>query len=287
MSVDTATRLLEAAAALRLLERRRDGQFGLGGLGAALLGNPGIAAMVEHHVALYADLRDPVALLRGECPDTAVGRLWPYAERARPVDLGTENIGAYTSLMAKSQPLVAADILAAYRFDRHRCLMDLGGGDGTFLVAAATEAPELRLILFDMPAVAERAQARFAETGLAARSLAIGGDFHTDELPNGADVITLIRVIHDHDDEAALAILRAARRALPPGGTLLLAEPMAGTPSAESVEAYFAFYLLAMGSGRPRRPAELSELLHQAGFSHVRLVPTRRPMLVRALQARA
>ena len=40
--------------------------------------------------------------------------------------------------------------------------------------------------------------------------------------------------------------------ALPPGGTLLLAEPMAGTPGAEPVgDAYFGFYLLAMGSGRP------------------------------------
>ena len=114
----------------------------------------------------------------------------------------------------------------------------------------------------------------------------IGGDFKTDALPAGADLITLIRVIHDHDDAAALAILGVARRALPPGGTLLLAEPMAGTPGAESVEAYFAFYLLAMGSGRLRRPAQLSDLLRQAGFARVHLLPTQRPMLMRVLQAR-
>ncbi len=243
--------------------------------------------MIEHHTLLYADLRDPVALLRGEPEETAIGRLWPYADRAQPAALGTEQVAAYTRLMAESQPLVAADVLAAYRFDRHHCLMDLGGGDGTFLIAAAAQASTSRLVLFDLPAVAERARARFAEARLSARAQAIGGDFHTGELPGGADVITLIRVIHDHDDAAALAILRAARRALPPGGTLLLAEPMAGTQGAESVEAYFAFYLLAMGSGRPRRPADLSELLHQAGFSDVRLLPTRQPMLVRALHARA
>ncbi len=55
-----AARLLEAAAALRLVEPRRDQRFGLGVLGAALIGNPGVTAMVDHHSLLYADLRDPV-----------------------------------------------------------------------------------------------------------------------------------------------------------------------------------------------------------------------------------
>jgi demethylspheroidene O-methyltransferase len=67
-----------------------------------------------------------------------------------------------------------------------------------------------------------------------------------------------VRVVHDHDDERVLALLRAVRAALPPGGTLLLAEPMAGTPGAQAMgDAYFGFYLLAMGSGRPRTPQRL------------------------------
>ncbi|WP_428484697.1 methyltransferase [Rhodopila sp.] len=285
LSVDATTRLLTAAAALRLAEHRRGGRFGLGVLGAALHGNPAIAAMIEHHTALYADLRDPVALLRGEQPDTALGRLWPYAARDRSAALGPPEVAAYSALMAASQPLVAADILAAYRLDRHRCLLDVGGGDGSFLTQAAAAAPELRLILFDLPAVAERAQAGFAKAGLSGRSEAVGGDARTGPLPDGADIVSLIRVIHDHDDDIALAILRSACRALPPGGTLLLAEPMAGTAGAESVGAYFGFYLLAMGSGRPRTAAELSGLMAKAGFARMRLLPTRRPMLVRVMVA--
>ena len=83
-----------------------------------------------------------------------------------------------------------------------------------------------------------------------------------------------------------MSILRTARQALPPGGTLLLAEPMAGTAGAETVGAYFDFYLLAMGSGRPRTVEELSAMLRQAGFSSVTLQPTRRTMLVRVLIAK-
>jgi demethylspheroidene O-methyltransferase len=189
--------------------------------------------------------------------------------------------------MSASQPLVAADVLTAYRLDRHRCLLDLGGGEGTFLCAAARAAPRLQLMLFDLPAVAARARARFAETGLADRAQAFGGDFYHEALPAGADIISLVRVIHDHDDDAAMTILRAARRALPPGGTLLLAEPMAGTPGAEPVGAYFGFYLLAMGSGRPRRAEELTAMLQEAGFGAIRSVPTNQPLLVRVLIATA
>ena len=280
-----ASRLLEAATALRLLQRRGRDCFGLGVLGAALLGNPAVTAMIEHHALLYADLRDPVALLRRQHRDTALGRLWPYAEGTHPASLPPQDVADYTTLMAASQPLVAADVLAAYRLDRHHCLMDVGGGDGTFLVQAAASAPHLNMMLFDLPAVAEHARTRLTAAGLDTRTTAFGGDFRTDPLPHGADIVSLVRVIHDHDDEAALAILSATWQALPPGGTLLLAEPMAGTQNAGGMEAYFVFYLLAMGSGRPRRADELTTLLHTAGFTRVRQLPSPQPMLVRILVA--
>ncbi len=282
LPLPAAARLIEAAIALRLVERRGS-RFGVGDLGAALAGNPGVAAMVEHHALLYADLRDPVALLRNEAPSTALGAHWPYAAGEGRAALTPESVAPYSALMAASQPLVAADVLAAYRFDRHRCVLDIGGGDGTFLSAVAVAAPKLKLMLFDLPAVADRARARFAAAGLPVQ--AFGGNFYTDALPSGADLMTLVRVIHDHDDEAALALLRAAHAALPMGGRLLLAEPMAGTPGAESVGAYFGFYLLAMGSGRPRRAEELTAMLQTAGFSHIRRLKTHQRLLVRILVA--
>jgi demethylspheroidene O-methyltransferase len=279
--------LMEAAAALRLARRARDGRFALGSLGAALLGNPGVAAMIRHHSLLYHDLHDPVALLRGQAGPTGLRRLWPYADCDRPTDLGPEQIEQYSDLMAASLPLVAADVLAAYRFDRHRSLLDLGGGDGSFLSEVADAAPSIQLMLFDLPAVAQRAARRLAGSKLAGRVSVFGGDMRVDALPQGADVISLVRVIHDHGDAEALAILGAARRALPPGGTLLLAEPMAQTGGAEQVGAYFSVYLLSMGSGRPRSAAALSDLLRAAGYTRVRTLRTRRPMLVRVLLGEA
>lgn len=287
LSQEATARLLWAAVSLRLAARRGKDRFGLGDLGAAMAGNPGIAAMVEHHALLYADLGDPVALLRGERHDTALARYWPYARAGDPAALDAGRVAAYSALMSASQRLIAGEVLAAYALDRHRCLLDVGGGEGTFLAEAAARAPHLRLVLFDLPAVAERAQGRLAAAGLADRVRVVGGDFFSDPLPGGADIVSLIRVVHDHDDAAAAALLAAVRRALPADGTLLLAEPMSGTPGAEPIgDAYFGFYLLAMGSGRPRTPGELATLLRRAGFGRIRRIPTCMPLQTCLIVAR-
>jgi demethylspheroidene O-methyltransferase len=286
----SAERLLEAAASLGLVQRRGDGRWGLGPLGAAMVGNEAVTAMVRHHRALYTDLADPLALLREGRGELA--RYWAYAgghadDRA-PGALESATTAPYSALMSATQPLVAGQVLDAYPIGRHRRLLDLGGGEGVFVAAALARAPKLEAMVFDLPAVADAARARFARLGLAQRAQAFGGDFHRDALPQGADVVSLVRVIYDHDDAPALAILRAARRALPKGGTLLLAEPMAGTAGAEPMgAAYFGMYLLAMGSGRSRSAAELTRLLGEAGFDRVRERRTALPLQAGLLVARA
>ena len=277
LPVPAASRLLEAAAALGLAARRGE-RFGLGALGAALVGNPAVTGMVAHHPMLYRDLQDPVALLRGEGGATELSRYWGYHD-------SSTDAAPYSALMSASQALIAEEVLDAVPLSRHRCLLDLGGGDGAFIAAALRRTPGLRAILFDLPPVAAQAQRRFAAQRLPAA--AIGGDFLADTLPDGADIVSLVRVLHDHDDDVALAILRAARAALPQGGTLLLAEPMARTPGAASVGAYFAFYLLAMGSGRPRTRHEIAAMLRQAGFERIRRRATSTPMLTSVVLARA
>jgi len=284
---DAMQRLVSAATSLNLLVERSGERYGLGMLGAALTGNPGIAAMVEHHTMLYDDLRDPVALLRGE-GETRLSGYWPYADNGSASALDKQSISGYTALMSASQGLIAEDILAAYDFRRHRHLLDIGGGDGAFLTAAAQHAEALRLTLFDLPPVADIAEANLAACGLSARAKAIGGDFLKDPLPQGADLISLVRIILDHDDATVLTLLRACRRAIAPGGALLIAEPISGlTGSRPVTDAYFGLYLFAMGRGRPRTKGEIARLLRDAGFHRVKTIATRRPLLTNLLIAYA
>jgi len=278
-------RLLAAARALELVQTRRDGRHGLGSRGAVLQSMPGVVAMIEHHALLYDDLRDPVALLRkgrGE----RLGGYWGYAGNAEPQTLDPAQVSPYSRLMALSQPLVADEVLAVYSFRDCRRLLDLGGGEGAFLIEVAKRWPQLRGTVADLPAVAELAKERFAAHGLANRLDAVGVDFYRDPLPRGADVLSLVRILHDHDDAEITRILAAAFQALEPGGRLLVAEPLSGTRGAEAMgDAYFGMYLLAMGKGRPRTAAELRHALGVAGFVRIRLLAAHNPLHTRVIVA--
>jgi demethylspheroidene O-methyltransferase len=280
-------RLLGAAAALDLVQFRGGGRVGLGVLGAALLGNPGVEAMVRHHRLLYADLADPVALLRGTAGRAGLAAFWGYAGARDPAALARDEVAAYSGLMSDSQQFIADLVLAAYPFARHRRLLDVGGGEGRFALAAAAAVPQLAVQVFDLPEVAGAARARFDAAGLGTRGAVFTGDFFRDALPGGADLATLVRVVHDHDDDQVRLLLAAIRRALQPGGVLLIAEPMAGRPgSGPMADGYFGFYLLAMGSGRARRYDELRALLLEAGYADVRQRRTRNPLLASVVTAR-
>jgi demethylspheroidene O-methyltransferase len=279
-----AETLFKAAAALGLLERLDHGRLALGPQGAALLATPGLRDVITHHGLLYADLNDPVAFFRAGQP----GRLaafWPYAGVQAPHEVGADAAAAYSTLMARTQPMAAAQILAAYPIERARTILDVGGGEGAFLIAAAQKATTSRLVLFDVPAVAARAEKAFRDAGLADRSTVFAGDFHRDSLPPGADLITLVRVLHDHDDEEALALLRKARSALPPGGRLLVAEQMGGRSAVS--DAFFNIYLRSMGTGRARAPREVCDMLRAAGLRHVRRIVPPTPLLIELIEARA
>lgn len=282
-------RLLDSAVALGLLERRGATRYGLGPLGAPVASHAGIRDMIEHNATLYDDLRDPLALLRD--PDGArMHAWWPYTDHqdgsAQP-DAPQDQFARYSALMATSQRFVIDELLASYPFGQHRMVLDVGGGMGGWVSALARHHPRLQLQLFDLPPVAALALQNVQRQGLAERITTFGGSFTRDPLPRGADLVTLVRVAHDHSDATVLALLRAIHDALPPGGALLLAEPMAETEGRPAPpDPYFHFYLLAMGSGRLRTAAELSALMTEAGFDEVRPVPNRLPLHARLLLGR-
>lgn len=291
MPLQSAEILVRAAVALDLLEWRADGQVGLGMLGAVMVGNDALHALVRHHQTVYQDLIDPAASLRDPARPTRLRAYWAYAQEAESDagrSLPPNEVAEYSTLMATSQALIAEQVLDAYDMSRHRAVLDVGGGLGAFLAEVAVRHPHMDLHLFDLPGVAEIARQRLAEKGLSDRVSCHGGSFFDDPLPRGADLVTLVRVAYDHPDDRVLAILRAIRKALAPrGGHLLLAEPLAGTPGAEAVgDAYFGLYLLAMGKGRARSAAALSDLMREAGFVDIRQRPTRLPLQTGVLTGR-
>lgn len=284
-------RLLDAAVAIRLVTKRRNGHYALGLLGAPLVGNRALSDMIVHHGDFYRDLQDPLALLRGDVTGkAAMAEYWPYIngeEDPSPESLSAQRVADYSRLMAHTQPLVTAEVIDAYSFAKHRQLLDIGGGQGAFVTQLVSLYPQLKCTIFDLPGVAELANAHISKEGLSNKINVLGGNFFDGTLPQGADVATLIRVIFDHDDRRVAILLRNVFNALEPGASLILAEPMAGTPGQEAMgDAYFGFYLLAMGRGRPRTQAEISAMLKGAGFESINLLPSAIPLNAQILHCK-
>ncbi len=277
--------LLRANVASRLLKITRAGEFALTRQGAALAGVPGLREMILHHEVLYRDLADPVAFFRGETK-TELADFWPYVFGAG--GQGDPALAArYSALMEQSQRLVAEDTLAVVDLRGTCVLMDIGGGTGAFLRAACAAAPKAQAILFDLPEVVEAATPRLAEAGLDARVRVAPGSFRTDSLPQGADTISLIRVLYDHADATVADLLAKVHAALPPGGTLIVSEPMTGGARASVPgDGYFALYTMAMRTGKARSAGQITDLCRAAGFAEVRAPATRRPFVTSVVIAR-
>lgn len=273
--------LLRAGAAMRLV-REKAGLWHLTPRGGAFLTVPGLEAMVRHHDVLYRDLTDPVAFFRGDTTPELAG-FWPYVFGAGAAE-DPARAQRYSDLMADSQGLVAADTLRLVDFGRFRHLMDVGGGTGAFLAAVGAAHPALQLTLFDLPAVVPGAAARLGPLG--ARVSITPGSFRDDPLPMGADAISLVRVLYDHADATVLGLLRSVHAALPPGGHLVISEPMSGGERPDpATDVYFAVYTLAMQTGRTRSGAEISALLQQAGFGAITRITGPRPFVTSVVSA--
>ena len=278
LSPQAAFTLLTASRALKLTDEVTPGHWMVGELGASVLGNPAVADMVRHHAVLYRDLADPLAILRHR-ENTGLRNYWSYVPGGTRLE---ESHREYSRLMSSSLALIADHILDSYPLKDYASLIDVAGGTGQFARVVKQRYPELSTTVLDLPEVVSEAKAlstphdiRFVATDM----------FHSP-LPENSELFSLIRVLHDHDDEPVKQLLSRLHSALRPGGHLLIAEPMTGTAGAESIgDTYFSFYLWAMGSGRPRTAKELEAMCLAAGFTRIREFKTPIPALTRLLVA--
>jgi hypothetical protein len=181
----------------------------------------------------------------------------------------------FNAAMAEVTNLVARATTAAYDFAPCRNILDVGGGNGTFLAAILRSAPSAAGILFDLPGGLGQSDTILTNAGVADRCTVVAGDFFRS-VPSGADLIVLKSVIHDWDDERATEILARCRQAASTDARVVLVErimPECMTASAvHQRDAALDMRMLTMTGGIERTEKEYRQLLGRAGLVCTRII---------------
>lgn len=190
-----------------------------------------------------------------------------------------EKAALFNAAMSDFTRAVAPAVVAGYDFSPFTRLVDVGGGNGTLLAHVLDAVPELQGVLFDLASGLESAGSVLEGAGVADRCEIVAGDFF-DSVPEGGDAYLMRMILHDWDDEKAVAILRNCRKAMAPHGKVLVSEriiPEMVRPEDTQTLIIDLFMLVALG-GRERTEAEYGDLLAQADFEVTRVVQGLTPL---------
>jgi SAM-dependent methyltransferase len=175
----------------------------------------------------------------------------------------------------------AQALATAYDFGRHRRVLDLGGGTGSFLVALLSRYSGLAATLFEMPSAAAVARQHLASTPYAGRITVVAGDFFTDVIPAGHDAILIANVVHGYVPDRIHALFQRLRTQVPEGARLLLVDWWTDPTHTQPLfAALMAAEFLINGGGDVYSAEEIREWLHETGWRLLEQVPVEGPASV-------
>jgi hypothetical protein len=264
---DALYRLMRALASAGVLHEAEGRLFSLTPLGECLCSDApesvhGWAVFIgaESHWRAWGALEHSVRT--GESAFEHVNGLEPWAYRAQHPDAGL----VFDRAMASMTTQVSGSILDVYDFGQHRTIVDVGGNNGRFLGAVLAAYPAMQGVVFDLEHVVAGAGPVLAAAGVADRCRVVAGSFF-DSVPTGGDAYLLKMVLHDWNDEQAVAILKTCRRAATEGTALLVIEREVGPPNERLDSKLGDLNMLVGPGGRERTIAEFATLFQVAGFA--------------------
>ena len=181
--------------------------------------------------------------------------------------------------MQNVSAMAAQGVIAHHDFSGARLLVDVGGGNGSFVRAILQQQPEARGIIFDRPYIESQAVANIREDGQTDRCRFEAGDFFS-AVPSGGDTYLLKFILHDWSDEESRRILKAVRRAIAPTGRVLIVEMLVPENNEPGFVQLMDINMLVMTGGLERTATEYGALLADAGFRLVRTIPTGTPFFI-------
>lgn len=266
-------RALRALASLDVFEELDGRRFALTPLGERLqAAHPASVrpqALFAGSEAYRAWAELPYSVATGE---TAFDHLYGMSHFAWLAEHPAEN-AIFNQIMTSGSAQNADAVVAAYDFSAGGTVVDVAGGQGMLLATILRANTALRGVLFDQPHVVASAEQTLRGAGVAERCEIVSGDFF-ERVPPGGDFYTLRQIIHDWDDERAIAILRNCAQALGPRSKVLVIELVMPDGPGAGRAAFLDMQMLMMTGGHERTATEFERLFSAAGLRLTRIIPT-------------
>ena len=278
---DGLYRVLRALASVGVVFEAPTRRFALTEAGALLVsGAPGsmrdMALWVTSpfHFRVYAELMHSVKT--GQPAAETVTRMPVFEYLQTQPELSE----IFNDAMTNLSEVVVRTVLEVYDFSGIETLVDVAGGHGAVLTAILNAYPRMRGVLFDLEHVVAGAAPRIQAMGLTDRCTTQSGDFFT-AVPAGGDAYIMKHIIHDWDDERALAILRNIRTAMGgKRGRVILLDSLLQPGNAPDFGKIIDLEMMVMPGGRERTADEFRVLFASAGFAMTRIISTQSPLSI-------
>jgi ubiquinone/menaquinone biosynthesis C-methylase UbiE len=187
-----------------------------------------------------------------------------------------EDAALFNDSMSGMTAVANEQIITHYDFSGFNRVVDIGGGHGGLITSILKTNPQMKGVLFDAPQVIEGARPKLEAAGVADRCETVAGDFFK-AVPEGGDAYVMKWIIHDWDDERALTILKHCRNQMKPDGRLIVVDAVVPEGNEPDFSKFFDLNMMVMTGGKERTAAEFEQLLAEAGFKLLRVIPTEVP----------
>ena len=273
MHAPSLYRVLRALASVGIVSSQGE-QFALTPLSETLVTDaPGslrwftVSELGQEHYPAWGNLMHSV-----ETGDIAFDQffgvdIWTYFQQ------NPEDAAVFNDSMTGVTAAANEEIMTKYDFSGFKKVIDIGGGHGGLITSILKKNSHVRGVLFDAPQVIEGARPKIEAAGLAERCETVSGDFFKS-VPTGGDAYVMKWIIHDWDDQKAITILRNCRNEMRSNGKLILVDCVVPETNEPHFSKFIDLNMLVMTGGKERTAREFEELLADAGFKLLRVIPT-------------
>ena len=202
---------------------------------------------------------------------TQVVKTGSPAHRSDINERGEEWLFAFINAMHDRAKKQAPEQLADIDLSGIKSTLDIGGGSGAYSMEFVSKKPEIEATVFDLPNVIPITKKIIEKEGFSDKIKTHTGDYTTDDLPKGFDLVFLSAIIHSNSLEINHDLIKKCFNSLNNNGIIVIQDWIMNNDRTQPISgAVFAINMLVgTEAGDCFTEQEVIEMLNRAGFKNI------------------